>query len=395
MLTSEEVERIRENFPTLKDLVHLSAAAVSPMPLPSIRAVEDGLRKLYLEWDWSWEEEVEEECKESIGRLINAGKDEIALIGSTTDGINAIATGISWKEGDNVVLDDLEYPANVIPWHHQARKHGVEVRVVKNVEGALSEESFGELIDDKTRVVAVSHVQFMNGFKVDLKELSKMAHEVGAILFVDAIQSAGAVKLDVREMGVDAMSAGGYKWLCGPVGTGFLYVSKQVLEEIVPAYVGFSGIEESRELWFKIVTSLGYFGEYRNLSRTARRFEYVFKNPALIAGLRSSVEYLMGIGIERIEARIGKLVDYLMKRIMEEGYDTITPLDRRRRAGIVNFNPRIDLRKEENVEKLVKKLRSEKIVITVRGGGIRACCHFFNKTEEVDRLLDAIKRISG
>ncbi len=395
MFSPQEIERIREDFPVLKEVVHLASAATTPMPLSSIRTIQEAIERMYWKWDRAWAKDVQEECKKSIGRLVNADSAEIALISSTTQGINAIASGISWREGDNLVIDDLEYPANALPWYHQAKKRGVEVRVVKNLDFALRMEDFSQLIDENTRVVAVSHVQFVNGFRVDLEELSKMAHEVGALLFVDAIQSLGAVKVDVRELGIDAMSAGGYKWLCGPIGTGLLYVKKEIIEEIDPAYMGFDGLEEEERavLWSEVVTGLGYVRDYRSLSKTAKRFEYGYKNPALVAGLKSSVDYLLDVGIERIEARIADLVDYLIKRLEEEGFRTITPIERKYRAGIVNFNPGIDLSSEEKAEKLTTKLREEGIVVTVRGGGIRVCCHFFNTIEDIDRFFEALRKI--
>ena len=395
MFSPQEIERIREDFPVLKEVVHLASAATTPMPLSSIRAIQEAIERMYLKWDRAWAKDLQEECKKSIGRLVNADSTEIALISSTTQGINAIASGISWRQGDNLVIDDLEYPANALPWYHQAKKRGVEVRVVRNRNYTLQMKDFSKLIDENTRVVAVSHVQFVNGFRIELKELSKMAHEVGALLFVDAIQSLGAVRVDVREFGIDAMSAGGYKWLCGPIGTGLLYVKKEVIEEINPAYMGFDGLEDKErgDLWSKVVTSLDYVRDYRRLSKNAKRFEYGYKNPALVAGLKSSVEYLLGVGIERIESRISYLVDYLLNKLEEKGFSTITPREKKYRAGIVNFNPGIDLGTEEKAEKLTTKLREEGAVVTVRGGGIRVCCHFFNTTEDIDRFFEALGKI--
>ncbi len=395
MFSPEEIRKIREDFPVLKEVVHLASAATTPMPLSSIKAIQEAIEKMYWKWDRSWAKDLQEECKKSIGHLINADSDEIALISSTTQGINAIASGISWRKGGNLVIDDLEYPANALPWYHQAKRHGVEVRVVKNRDHVLRLEDFNKLIDQNTRVVAVSHVQFVNGFKIDLKELSKMTHEVGALLFVDAIQSLGAVKVDVKELGVDAMSAGAYKWLCGPIGTGLLYAKEDLIEQINPGYIGFDGIEdkERKDLWSKVVCDLGYVRDYENLSKKAKRFEYGYKNPALVAALKSSIDYLLGVGIERIESRIAELVDYLMKRVEEYGFRTITPKEKKNRAGIVNFNPGLDLSTEEKAEKVTTELRKEGIVVTVRGGGIRVCCHFFNTIEDIDKFFKAFRKI--
>ncbi len=395
MLSEQEVGRIRSDFPVLKEVIHLASAAVGPMPARSIRAIKESLDRAYKAWDWSWARETLKQCKETISHLINSNPDEVALIRSTTEGINAIASGISWKKGENMVIDDLEYPANVIPWYHQARMHGLEVRVVKSKNGSLSLESFQEKIDERTRVVAVSHVQFVNGFRIDLKKLSKVVHEAGALLFVDAIQSLGALKVDVKELNVDAISAGGYKWLCGPIGTGLLYIRKEVIEEINPAHIGFESLdeEEERGLWLDLVTGLRYVRDYCSLSSKAKRFEYGSRNAALVAGLKSSIEYLLEIGMNRIERRVEELADYLMKRVEEEGYSTITPKEKGQRAGIVNFNPGIDLRREEAAGKLSSKLRKRGILISVRGGGIRVSCHFFNTYDDIERLLDAIKSI--
>ncbi len=396
MFSSEEIERIRSDFPVFKEIIHMAAAGISPMPLCAIEAIEEGIGKIYHKWDWSWVEEVKKSCRETLTRLVNADPDEIALIRSTTEGINAVASGIDWKEGENIVTDDLEHPANVLPWYHQAKKHKLEVRIVENKDGFLSTEAFQEKIDERTRIIAVSHVQFVNGFRLDLKELSKMAHEVGALLFVDAIQSVGAIRVDVKDLGIDAMSAGGYMWMCGPAGTGLLYMRREVLEEINPQYMGFGSLqkEEEEELWVEIVTGLRYVRDYRKLSSTAKRFEYGTRSAPLIAGLKSAIDYLLGIGIDRIEARIEVLVDYFMKRLEEERYSILTPLDKKHRAGIVNFRPRIDLRGEEDAKRLDSKLKERGIVISIRGGGIRASCHFFNKVEDIDKLLEAVKDIT-
>lgn len=390
-----DIEKIRRDFPITNKVTFLASASVAPMPLCTIEAMKEMLTKAYIEYDkryWEWEEDIYEMCRKAASKLINAEPHEIALVKSTTDGINAFASGIKWKQGDNIVINDLEYPANVIPWYNQARRHGLKVKIVKSTNSKVLPESIANAIDNKTRVISVSHVEFGSGFKHNLKELSRIAHENNIFLFVDAIQSIGAIKVDVKELDIDALSAGGYKWMCGPIGTGIAYIKKDLINRINPSYVGFESIDEreAKKLWNNLVKGFPYVKDYRVLASSARRFEYGSMTAVGFKGLQTSIEYLLDLGVKNIEDRITMLVDYLIKRLEEKEFKIQTPVEKEHRAGIVNFKPHINLQNKHEFNKLYKRLLDTNVRVDIREGGIRVACHIFNTEDDIDRLLGIV-----
>jgi cysteine desulfurase/selenocysteine lyase len=367
------ISTIRERIPALKTCIHLDCAAISPFFQDTLTEIETFLHKradkASFDFD-SWLDMLEESRK-TVARFANASPDEIAFMLNTTEGLNTVAHMIPWKKGDSIVTSDLEFPSNSIPWFNLENK-GVIVRQVRNVNGELLMEDIEKAIDDTTRLVSLSFVQFGNGFKCDLEEVSNLCKEHNAFLCSDVIQGLGAVQVDVRKMGIDFFATASYKWLMGPLGVGFFFIRKEHVEEMEPPYLG----------WFSLK-------DYENFNRpglkevelsdTARKFETGGKSFALIGGLKKSLDIMSEIGVEAIEKRVLDLSQY----VIDNSEQVQTPSDREKRAGIVNI-------KVPEPEKVAESLRKRNILVSARMNGIRVSTHFWNTEEDIDELLHGI-----
>jgi len=325
-----------------------------------------------------WVSEIDlEETKRLFARLINAKPEEIAYIPNTSIGLNIIANMLEYNENSNIVTTDLEFPSVVYPWLR--KKLNVEVRYVKNVDGKLRDEDFERAIDEDTAAIVVSHVEYANGFRNNLKSLSRLAHEHGAFLVVDAIQSTGAIKVDVKQDDIDFLATACYKWLLGPSGIGFLYIKEELIEEFEPPMVGWASVEpevfETVEFWD--IWNL-------RLSKTASRFEVGGLNVIGCIGAAAALKLLLDYGMENVESRILDLTDYLIGRVKEAGWKLQTPEEKSCRSGIVNFL--ID-RPAEKVEQLAKR----GIIVSARANGIRVSPHFYNTIGEIDKLVEELQ----
>ena len=231
-------EEIRRNFPITKSKVYLNHAAQSPLPKPAV----DAMRRYAEELSEYGCVVHQEDGKTTFAKLINASKDEVALVENTSIGLNIVANMLTYPSGSNIVTTDLEYPSVVYPWKN--RKLDVDVRYVKNKAGKILLEDLEKTIDDKTVVIAISHVEYVNGFRFNLGAVSEIAHKHGAFVAVDAIQSLGALSVDAKRDDVDFLTASCYKWMLGPPGIGYLYVRQDLLEKIAelnlaPSAAGF------------------------------------------------------------------------------------------------------------------------------------------------------------
>jgi selenocysteine lyase/cysteine desulfurase len=378
------IDELRAQFPVTDQYIYLNHAAVAPLPQSVIYAVNRVTQEKGdsggLHW-MDWEEEAEE-TRKAIAKLINAMPEEISFVPNTSEGLSIIANGLKWKN-DNIVTNDLEFPSVVFPWQIQAKKHGLELRIVRNRNEALLMEDFEDKIDKNTRIVAVSHVQFSNGFKIDLERLSGIAHENNAYVIVDGVQAIGQTPVDVKKrQDIDFLATSGYKWLLSPVATGFLFLKRELLEEIDPTFVGYRSDELEHEFHFREISPM----------KNARRFEHGQLNFPGIAGMRVAISLIEKIGVHNIENRIRTLMDYLIAGISElKGLEVVSSLKPEHRSGIIKvsiMNPHID------PEEIVTKLHEENIIISSRAGGLRISCNFYNTNTEIDQLLDKLSLLT-
>lgn len=372
----ENVERIREQFPITKRKAFLNHAAQSPFPKP----VADVVRRSVDEFSNFGTTSIEwnNGGKPFFAKLVHAKPEEIALVENTSMGLNIAANLLRYPPGSKIVTTDLEYPSVVYPWLRKSL--GVKVHYVKNVNGKILLDDMEKAVDDKTVAVAISHVEYVNGFRHDLRALSEIVHEHGAYLIVDAIQAAGAMQIDVEKDDVDFLTTACYKWLLSPPGGGYFYIKEELIEKFEPPFVGWASVKpevfETTDFWD--IWSL-------RLSETASRFEVGSPSFISLLGTAEALKLLLNVGIENIEKRILKITDHLITAVKDLGLKLQTPEEKACRSGIVNF--KIDKPKE-----LAEKLKRKDIIVSARANGIRVSPHFYNTEEEIDRLIEEIKR---
>jgi selenocysteine lyase/cysteine desulfurase len=371
----ENIEKIREQFPITKNKTFLNHAAQSPLPKPVADAVHrfaddfSNFGDTSMKWNQGG--------KPFFAKLINAKSEEIAFVENTSVGLNIAANVLHYPPSSKIVTTDLEYPSVVYPWLRKSL--GVKVDYVKNVDGKISLDDMEKAVDDKTVAVAVSHVEYVNGFRHDLRALSETAHEHGAYLIVDAIQSAGAMQIDVKRDKVDFLMTACYKWLLSPPGAGYLYVKDELIEKFEPPFVGWASVKpevfETTDFWD--IWNL-------KLSETASRFEVGSPSFISLTGATEALKMLLNFGIENVEQRILKLTNSLIEGVENLGLKLQTPKESPYRSGIVNF--KIDKPRET-----AEKLKRKGIIVSARANGLRVSPHFYNTEEEIDRLMEEIK----
>ena len=368
----------RDEFPITKSHVFLDHAGVAPASLRVKKVVERFITEAAeagLGNYRPWMDRVEE-IRRNCAKLINADIEEIAFIKNTSHGLSIVAEGFDWKKGDNLLLYEKEFPSNVYPWLNLQRK-GIEVKFVPSRGGKILIEDIERLIDSKTKLLTISSVQFSNGFKIDLKRVGKLCRRKGVLLCVDAIQSLGVVPMNVREFHVDFLAADGHKWLLSTEGAGIFYCRKALAEKLTPPLIGWRSMQNEYD--FDHI-------DFR-LKPNALRFEEGSLNIVGIYALGASIDFLLEVGIHRIESRILELGDLIIREAEKRNLKVKTPKRREERGGIVSiagsFSP-IDVK---------DKLRELGIIVNVRDGAIRISPHFYNTEEEVLRFFDAIDRI--
>jgi selenocysteine lyase/cysteine desulfurase len=379
------IRDVRSEFPILESKIFLNHAAVSPLPLRAAEAMKkfisdkvkaQSTQNVDLE---PWRNKILN-SKSLFAKLIGAREEEIAYIPNTTFGLNMVAQMLPHKHDSNVVTNTLEYLSNVITWLKLGEK-GVKVRFVKDDKGRVSLDMLIEMIDDKTIAVAIGQVGWYNGFRHDLKAISEMIHEKGGFLVVDAIQSVGSMKMDVRGDGIDFLSCGTYKWLLGPQGAGFLFIREDLIEEFNPPIVGEKSLDP--DIVEKNIYEMFDLYELR-YSRGISKYEVVHMNDAAYVGAEESMRLILDFGIENVERKIKEIDDYLIEGLLEMGCELQTPIDELERHAIINF-------RAKNIDRIMNELTKNGIIVSQRMSGIRVSPHFYNTKDEIDKLLEILK----
>ncbi len=369
-------------FPILQKLAFFNHAGVAPISARAARAVHayaDQAQTLaYHEARWYIRAR---QVKKLAARLIGAtGEEEIAFVPNTSTGLSMVARGLGWRAGDNVVITNVEYPANRYPWEDLQRL-GVElIEVEQQPDGRIEVEDVLNAITNRTRVVSLSHVQYASGYRIDLRPISDMVHRAGGLLCVDAIQSVGAMPVDVGAMGIDFLSADGHKWMLSPEGCGIFYCREELIPQLHPNVVG----------WMNMVNASDY-GNYQFVFQPdARRFEPGSYNIPGVLGMGASLELLLEVGMENVWARIEALTSCLCDGLTGKGYRVFSPRGEGERSGIVVFDPPAEVVKAIPLQKIVADLELHGIIIVVREGRLRASPHFYNTAEQMEALVEAL-----
>lgn len=390
----------RSHFPGLLGKVFLDAACVSLAPRPAVEAIEkfldlsmicphESATAQHIAMD-----EMRAAARPAVARLINAHEDEIALVESTSHGLSLAAQAIPLEAGDRVLISDLEFMEVAIPWV-QKQRHGIEVNVVPNCQGEVRVQDFAGRLTPRTRVIAVSSVQWSNGYRVDLAALSRLCRGRGVWLVVDAIQQLGAVPLDVRQTPVDILACGGHKWLNAPFGCGLLYINREKLAQLRLPMTGYLSVKDPPGGWGAYFQNPATtpLNEYEFV-RSVRRYETggTANYPGAI-GLAAALKLIHELGQQGISDHIYGLTEQLMAGLDSLPVTVVTPRRRENRSGIVTFSVGSA---GANV-KLMNRLLEKKILVSVRYtsnvGGVRVSCHFFNSSEDIEALLSALRKL--
>jgi len=388
LLPSEAaIAKLREDFPVFSKKTYLDNAGIGACCKQVYNAVLDYSRdyvnnRLGISGDLEkWTEKITD-TKKQFARLIGASDEEIFFAPTTTTALNIVAHMLNYKRDSNVVTNDMEYFSNVIVWLRQRAK-GVKVKIAHNKDMELSAETFHNLVDNNTAALPVGQVGWFNGFKHDLSLLSEIAHEKGAYLVVDGIQSVGGMKIDVKKEGIDFLAAGTYKWLLGPGGAAFLYIRRQLAEESTPFFIYGQTLRKEtleRNLYDKFDMYDLAYGD------SAKRHDMVVFNRAAYVGSWFSMNLILEYGIENVENRIRGLVEYLIEKLLSLGFRLQTPLSAEKRFGIVNF-------KVKDNRTAAKKLEEAGVIVAARVGGLRVSPHFFNTKSDIDILVEKVQKL--
>jgi len=365
-----EPAALRAEMPALERTIYMNTGASGPSPRRVVDAVTEFVE--YHEYEAPANEgmytaafEAFADAREAAAGLLGATPAEVALTQSTVDGINRVANAIDWSAGDTVLRTDLEHPAGVLPWQRQRDMYGVEVEVLETDRGRLDVDDVKDAVHD-ARLVCLSSLSWNYGTRLPVSEVVDVAHDAGAQVLVDAVQSPGQTAVDVSEWGADFVACASHKWLLGPWGAGMLYVSEDVVTDLEPDHVGYLSVTDSN-------------GDYE-FKPNAHRFEMGTTAPAPYVGLRAAIETIDAVGIGTIESHIQELTDRLKAGLGDrllgpEAYE----------SGLVTFAV-------DDPEATVERLAEAGIQIRAIPSpeAVRASLHVFNTAGDVDALLDAL-----
>jgi selenocysteine lyase/cysteine desulfurase len=368
-------ESLRDQFPVTKRWAFFDHAAVAPLSGAAARTLneyaddyaENGQTAIY-----RWLAKVDA-ARDAAGRLLNADPLDVAFVPNTSAGVAIVAEGFPWKAGDNVVVPAEEYPANQYPWMNLAHR-GVEVRRIPSRGPRVCIDDLRAAMDGRTRILAISSVEFASGYRNDLDALGSLCRERGVYFFVDAIQGLGVLPLDVQKTPVDWLAADGHKWMLAPEGAGIFWCRRELVELLHPTTVG----------WKSVVNDSDFSTIDFTLKPHAGRWEGGTPNIPGVAALGASLDVLLGVGIHAIAARVLELSDYLCERAECAGVKVFSAREPGAKSGIVSLDVPGD------VKAAVAKCRAAGVVVNRRAGRLRASPHFYNTQEELDRLVELV-----
>ena len=362
-------EQYPDQFPVRAHLIYLNHAAVTPL----CRHAADAMKHLaddqvqfgsvhYDQWL-----AVYSGLRRSAAKLMGGAAEDIAIVKNTSEGIATIAMGFDWRAGDRMVAFEEEFPANYYPWKRLEQK-GVEVVWLSGFDSL-------EKIDAAcrgARMLAISFVQYLSSYRVDLEALGEICRRRGCFFLVDAIQGLGAFPVDVRRCGINALAADGHKWLLGPEGCGILYINAELRQRVTPVEFGYTNVARYADYGTRDMT----------LRPDAGRYECGTLNTIGCYGLNAAIEFVLEVGVERIAPAVQALGDRIADGVREKGYEVLGRRTPATGAGIVSF-------RKGGVESgsIVHQLKQQRIVTANRGGWVRTSPHFYIRPEEIDQML--------
>lgn len=314
-------------------------------------------------------------AKEKLSDLLGTKPGRIAWAENVSNAISGIVQGLKWKSGDRIILNDLEFPSNVYPFLN-LKSEGVEIDFVKSKDGKVLTEDYEKLITPKTKLISVSHVQFLSGYRIDVKKLGEICKSKGMLFFVDGIQGAGVVNINVEESDIDLYTGGSHKWFMGLEGTGHFYISQKLQEMVHQKSVG----------WTSVVDAWNLLDYNLTLRENADRYQNGTLNTIGITAFDESLNLYKELGMENIEKNVLANTEYFINKLKEDGIKTVLEnVSQKDIAGIVTIKP-------ENAKRLFINLERKNIFSSLREGMIRFSPHFYNTKDEIDFVVGELKK---
>ena len=369
---------LRTLFPITKRYNYLNHAAVSPLPLPTLEAVAAQLRDVHESGSVNFQDwlDTKEQARRLLAGMLAARPDQVAFMRNTSDALSTVANGLTWRHGDNIVTFRGEFPSNIYPWLRIRDVFGVEIRMCEERDGRVDFEDLAKLIDRRTRVVTVSHVQFASGFRMDLERLGRLVRQHDALLVVDAIQALGVVPIDVESELVDVAAGASHKWLLAPEGVGYLYLSDRARDRIQPTLVG----------WISVPQPEDFQNFEQGWNKGTLAWETGTGPSSLVYGLKASLELLTALGVEQTARYLEQLTDHLCDRLRAKTYEVVSSRVPGEKSQIVCIHPASGI----SAMALYVHLKKQNIITAPRGDRLRIAPHVYNTQEEIDALVQAL-----
>jgi selenocysteine lyase/cysteine desulfurase len=385
LLADDVLRRARAIFPhTAQGRIYMNHAGTSPLSTHVVAAVSGHLQNRSSGIIETYQEDLPmvADLKAKIVELIGAeSPGRIALTPNTSEAINIVAAGIPWKSGDSILLNTAEFPANVWPWLNLQR-HGVRVDLLPAPDGHITINRILDGITPRTRLVGLSAVQFLSGFRADLATIGEICRSRGVIFAVDAIQAVGAVRINVQKMKIDALSTGGQKWQMSPHGTGYLYLTEELQSIIQQRSLG----------WLAVADPWDFSNYAQPLATSARRYEGGSLVMPALWGMHAAIHTLLEFTPRAIEGHILALTGILVRGAQEiPGIRCVTPAEPDDHAGIVT----LALPQGVDPQELFRQLQERNIHAAVREGKLRLSPHFYCTAGEMETVLGMLREILG
>jgi selenocysteine lyase/cysteine desulfurase len=374
----------RQEWFEIEDATYLNLAGQSPMPKVSIRAVQAALdaKKYPHQKPDSTFFEVPNRIRASIAKLIGAKAEEIALTSGASAGAMAVAYGLAWKPGDEIVTAKGEFPLQYTAWKPMEEREGLKLKIVAPREGFISADDLIAAMTPKTRLVSVSMVRYDDGSLLDVPRVAAACRKHGVLLLLDVSQCCGALPMDVNQLGADFLVCAGYKWLLSPFGTGFFWVRSEHLNAVRPGpfyWMAVAGSDNFAALNF----------EDPKPEASAKRWdapEWASYFNFNLAAMDTSVEFVARMGPELVASHNRKLIEFMFERLPKDRCVPASPLNAAQRGPYGCFAAR----NREKTAELYRHLRKENIVVSLREGNIRVSPHLYNTERDIDRLISVI-----
>ncbi len=374
----------RQEWFEIEDATYLNASGQGPMPRVSIRAAQAALeaKKNPHHMADSTYFEVPNRVRASIGKLIGGKAQEIALTSGASAGVIAVAYGLTWKPGDEIITAKGEFPLQYTAWKPMEEREGLKLKVVSPRERFITADDFIAAMTPKTRLVSVSLVRFDDGSLLDAPRVAEACHAQGALLLLDVSQCCGAMPMDVNQLGADFLVCAGYKWLLSPFGTGFFWVKSEHLSIVRPGpfyWMAVAGSDNFASLSF----------DDPKPAPSAKRWdspEWASYFNLNLATMDVSVDFVARMGPETVAAHNRRLIELMFERLPKDRCVSASPLGAAQRGPYGCFAAR----SHEKTAELYQHLRKENVVVSLREGNIRVSPHLYNSERDIDRLISVI-----